>query len=73
MSEDSMDMAMSLVIPGCWSVGWASRLAAEQLLGKLTPLDFMRMSEMNMVLTKTEDERTWGEMCVKKLGSEIHS
>lgn len=65
MSEDSMDMVMSLVIPGCWAVGWASRLAAERSLGKLTPLDFMRMSEMSMVLTKSEDERTWGGMCQK--------
>lgn len=74
MSEDNMDMAMSMVIPVCWSVGWASRLAAERLLGKLTPLDFMRMSEMSVVLTNSVDERrTWGEICVKKLGSEIHS
>lgn len=50
MGEDSVDMAMSLVIPGCWSVCWASRLAADWLLGKLTPLDFMRMSEMSMVM-----------------------
>lgn len=68
MNEDSVDMVMSLAIPGCWSVCWASRMAADRLLAKLTPLDFMRMSKMSMVLTKSEDEkRTWS---VKNHGSE---
>lgn len=68
MNEDSVGMVMSMAIPGCWSVCWASRMAEDWLFGKLTPLDFMRMSEMSMVLTKSEDEkRTWS---VKKHGSE---
>lgn len=67
MSEDSVDMAMSLVIPGCWSVCWASRLAADWLLGKLMPRDFMRMSEMSMVMIKSEDEKkAWSEIGVKR-------
>ncbi len=63
--DDSVDMAMSLVIPGCWSVCWASLLAADWLRGKLTPLDFMRMSEMSNVMVKNEDgKRAWSEMYV---------
>lgn len=53
----SMDMVISLAIPECWFVCWASRLAADWLLGKLTPLDFMRMSEMSMVMKRSEGER----------------
>lgn len=56
MSEDGVDMVMSLVIPGCWFGCWASRLAADWLLGKPTPLDFMRMSEMSVMMIKSEDE-----------------
>lgn len=62
-------MIMSLVIPGCWSVCWARRLAADWLLGKLTPLDFMRMSEMSMVMINREDEKeAWQrKMCQRSL------
>lgn len=56
MSENSVDMVMSLVIPGCWSVCWESRLAADWLFGKPTTLDFMRMSVMSMGMIKSENE-----------------
>lgn len=68
MSEDSVEMVMSWVIPGCWSVCWASRLAADWLFGMLTPLDFMRMSEMSMVMIKSDDEKkAWSVKCQKSL------
>lgn len=66
MSEDSVDMVMSLVIPGCWSVCWASRLAADWLLGKLTPLDLLRMSEMSMCGHRVRMRRGQGVKCVSK-------
>lgn len=70
MSEDSVDMAMSLVIPGCWFVCWPSWLPADRLLGKLTPLDLLRMSEMSMRGYRVRMRRGQGAKCVsEKLGS----
>lgn len=52
MSRHSEEMVVNSAIPGRLSACLAIRLAAHWLLGMLTPLDFMRMSEMSMMMIK---------------------
>lgn len=67
VSEESMDKVMSEVIPWCWSVCCASRLAADWLLGKLTPLDFMRMSEMRWWIKRDGKKTREWNVCQRSM------